>query len=85
VKTTSGYPIWWTATPNANVIIDFGTARAFTKLNYYGYSTANVPRANRFKVLASNTNNGTDWVTIWDMSANATFQPALPSGYEKVL
>ena len=85
VKTTSGYPIWWTATPNANVIIDFGAAKTFTKLNYYGYSTTNVPRANRFKVLASNTNNGTDWVTLWDMSTNTTMQPALPDGYEKVL
>lgn len=86
VKTATGYPIWWTSpTPNANVIIDFGTAKTFTKLNYYGYSTANVNRANRFKVLASNTNNGTDWVTIWDMSDNTTMQGALPSGYEKVL
>ena len=86
VKTTSGYPIWWTATPNANVIIDFGTARPFTKLNYYSYSTAGVPRTNRFIIQASNTNNGTDWVTVWDNSTGqAGVQPALPNGYEKLL
>jgi len=87
IKTTSGYPIWWTApTPNANIVIDFGTSRPFTKLNYYSYSTAGVPRTNRFKILASNTNNGTDWQTLWDNSTGQLgVQPALPLGYEKVL
>jgi hypothetical protein len=85
IKTTSGYPIWWTATPNANVVVDLGAARALTKLNYYSYSTAGVPRANRFKIQGSNTNNGADWVDLWDASTNVTVQPALPSGYEKIL
>lgn len=86
IKTTSGYPIWWTSpTPNGNVVVDLGAERALTKLNYYSYSTASVPRANRFRILASNTNNGTDWVELWNMSANTTVQPALPSGYEKIL
>jgi hypothetical protein len=84
-KAASGYPIWWLATPNANVVIDLGAQRALTKLNYYSYSVSGVQRANRFNILASNTNNGTDWVSIWDMSANTTAQPILPSGYEKVL
>jgi hypothetical protein len=87
VKTTTSnsYPLWWTTTPNANIIIDLLAQRPLTKLNYYSYSTSSVPRSNRFKVQASNTNNGTDWVDIWDMSANTTVQPFLPSGYEKVL
>jgi hypothetical protein len=87
IKTTSGYPIWWTSpVPNANIIIDFGTSRPFTKLSYYSYSTGAVPRSNRFKILGSNTNNGADWVTIWDNStAQEGVQPALPLGYEKVL
>jgi hypothetical protein len=86
IKTTSGYPIWWNATPNAHVIIDLGAQRALTKLNYYSYSTASVPRTNRFKILASNTNNGADWVAIWDNSTGqAGVQPVLPSGYEKIL
>jgi hypothetical protein len=85
IKTASGYPIWWLATPNANVVVDLGAVRALTKLNYYSYSTAAVQRANRFRILASNTNNGTDWTPIWDMSGNTTAQPILPSGFEKVL
>jgi len=84
-STSNTYPFWWTATPNANIIIDFGTARALTKLNYYGYSLSGVQRANRFNVLASNTNNGTDWVNIWNMQTNTTLQPILPNGYEKIL
>jgi hypothetical protein len=85
--TTSGsYPLWWTATPNANVVVDLGASRALTKLNYYGYSVSGVQRSNRFKILASNTNNGTDWTTLWDNSTGqAGLQPILPSGYEKVL
>jgi hypothetical protein len=80
------YPFWWNATPNANVVIDLGAQRALTKLNYYGYSLSGVERTNRFKVLASNTNNGTDWTTIWDNSAGqAGVQPILPAGYEKLL
>jgi hypothetical protein len=85
IKTTSGYPIWWTATPNANVVVDLGAVRPLTSLAYYSYSTASVPRANRFKIQGSNTNNGIDWVDLWDASANVTVQPALPSGYERVL
>ena len=84
--TSNTYPFWWTATPNANVVIDFQSQKNITKLSYFGYSTAGVPRTNRFKFLASNTNNGTDWVTIWDnQTGQAGVQPALPSGYEKVL
>jgi len=84
--TTSGsYPIWWTTTPNARIVLDLLAQRSLTKLNYYSYSISGVQRANRFKILASNTNNGTDWTTIWDMSANTTPQPLLPNGYELVL
>ena len=86
VKTTSGYPIWWSSpTPNANIIIDFLTPKAFTKLNYYSYSVSWAQRANRFRVLASNTNDGTDWVILWDMANNTDPQPLLPLGYEKLL
>jgi hypothetical protein len=84
-KAESGYPIWWLATPNANIVIDLGAVYPVTKLNYYSYSTSSVQRANRFNILASNTNNGTDWVNIWNMSANTTPQPILPSGFEKIL
>jgi len=85
--TTSGsYPIWWTSpTPNGNVVVDLLAQYELTKLNYYSYSVTNVQRANRFRILASNTNNGTDWTTLWDMSANTTPQPLLPNGYELVL
>ncbi|MBT2728384.1 chitobiase/beta-hexosaminidase C-terminal domain-containing protein [Bacillus sp. ISL-75] len=83
--TSGSYPIWWTATPNGNVVIDLGSSQALTKLSYYGYSVSGTQRTNRFKILGSNTNNGTDWVTLWDMSANTTVQPILPSGYDKVL
>jgi hypothetical protein len=81
------YPLWWTSpTPNGNVVIDLLATRALTKLNYYGYSLSGVQRTNRFKVLASNTNNGTDWTPIWDNSAGeAGVQPILPAGYEKLL
>ena len=85
LKVASGYPIWWTATPNAHVVIDLGAVIPLTKLSYYGYSINGVQRANRFNILASNTNNGADWVNIWDMQANVTLQPILPSGYEKTL
>lgn len=83
--TTNSYPIWWTATPNANVVFDLGSSKALTKLNYYAYSISGDQRAYKFKILASNTNNGTDWVTLWDMSTNTTVQTILPSGYEKTL
>lgn len=84
--TTSGtYPIWWSPSPNANVVFDFGTPQAFTKFKYYAYSTAWEQRINQFKFMGSNTNNGTDWVDLWDMSANTTPQPVLPEGYEKIL
>jgi len=86
VKTTASYPLWWTATPNAHVVVDLGAERPLTKLNYYSYSTAGVQRTNRFQILASNTNNGADWVMLWDNSAGQEGpQPILPSGYEKVL
>jgi hypothetical protein len=85
-STSNTYPYWWTATPNANVVIDLLASRALTKLNYYGYSISGVQRTNRFRVLASNTNNGADWVAIWDNSTGqAGLQPLLPSGYEKIL
>ena len=84
--TSNSYPFWWTATPNANVVIDLGSSKALTKLNWFGYSTGAVQRANRFNILASNTNNGVDWVNIWNMQTNTTLQPILPTGnYEKVL
>jgi hypothetical protein len=80
------YPIWWTTTPNARIVVDLGAAYSLTKLNYYSYSTAALQRSNRFKILASNTNNGTDWATIWDNSgAQLGVQPILPAGYEKLL
>jgi hypothetical protein len=81
------YPLWWTSpTPNGNVVIDLGAQYSLTKLNWYGYSLSGVQRTNRFKVLASNTNNGTDWTPIWDNAAGeAGVQPILPGGYEKTL
>lgn len=80
------YPFWWTATPNAHVVIDLGAQYPLTKLNYYGYSLSGVQRTNRFIIQASNTNNGTDWTNIWDNSTGqAGLQPLLPAGYEKVL
>ena len=86
IRSLSGYPIWWLATPNANVVVDFGAQKALTKLNYYSYSATGVQRTNRFKILASNTNNGTDWTTIWDNSTGTLgAQPILPEGYELVL
>jgi hypothetical protein len=84
--TSNTYPFWWGATPNANIIIDLGASYPLTKLNWFGYSINGVQRANRFNVLASNTNNGVDWVNIWNMQNNTTLQPILPSGnYEKIL
>jgi hypothetical protein len=83
--TTNTYPIWWSAVPNANVVIDLGDWYALTKLNYYSFSNAGDQRQNRFKVFASTTNNGTDWTLLWDMSTNTTPQPILPNGYEKTL
>lgn len=84
--TSNTYPFWWTATPNGNIVIDFGSAKALTKLNWFGYSTGAVQRTNRFNVKASNTNNGTDWVMLWDnQTGQAGLQPILPNGYEKVL
>jgi len=83
VKTTTSntYPIWWTAVPNANVIVDLGASYAIDQISYYSYSVSGDQRANRFKILGSNTNNGTDWASVWDMSGNTTLQPLLPSGY----
>jgi hypothetical protein len=86
VKTSTGYPIWWTSpTPNANVVFDLGVSEPLTKLNYYGYSVSGVQRANRFRILGSNTNNGTDWVELWNMQNNTALQPILPNGYDKTL
>jgi hypothetical protein len=89
VKTgTSGsYPLWWTSpTPNANIVIDLLASYPLTKLSYYGYSVSGVQRTNRFKILASNTNNGTDWTVIWDNSTGqAGLQGILPLGYDKTL
>ena len=79
------YPFWWTALPNANVVIDLGAGYPLDTLKWYGYSVSGDQRTNRFKVLASNTNNGTDWVTLWDMSANTTAQGILPAGFTKTL
>ena len=84
--TSNTYPFWWLATPNANIIIDFGSQKNLTKLNWFGYSTGAAPRTNRFNVKASNTNNGTDWTMLWDnQTGQAGVQPILPNGYEKVL
>lgn len=84
--TTGAYPIWWTATPNAHVVMDLGSSQALTSLSYYGYSVSGTQRTNRFKIQGSNTNNGTDWVDIWDNSAGqAGVQPILPAGYSKTL
>jgi hypothetical protein len=85
--TSNTYPLWWTSpTPNGNVVWDLGAQYPLTKLNYYGYSVSGVQRTNRFKILASNTNNGTDWTVIWDNSTGqAGVQGILPAGYEKVL
>ena len=89
VKTTTSnsYPIWWTSpTPNGNIVINLGAQYGLTKLSYYSYCTATVPRTNRFRILASNTNNGTDWTVLWDNSTGqAGVQPVLPSGYDKTL
>ncbi len=85
--TSNTYPLWWTSpTPNGNVVWDLGAQYPLTKLSYYGYSVSGVQRTNRFKILASNTNNGTDWTTIWDNSTGqAGVQPILPAGYDKTL
>lgn len=83
--TSNSYPFWWTAVPNANVVIDLGASYALDTLKWFGYSAAGDQRQNRFKVLASNTNNGTDWATIWDMSTNTTPQPVLPSGFSQAI
>ncbi|MFL6517448.1 MAG: FN3 associated domain-containing protein [Bacillus sp. (in: firmicutes)] len=84
--TSGAYPIWWTATPNAHVVMDLGSSQALTSLSYYGYSVSGTQRTNRFKIQGSNTNNGTDWVDIWDNSTGqAGVQPILPAGYSKTL
>ena len=87
VKTTASnsYPIWWSAIPNTHLVIDLGAQYNLTKLSYYSYSNAGDQRQNRFKIYGSNTNNGSDWLSLWDMSTNTTPQPVLPSGYDKIL
>jgi hypothetical protein len=84
-STSNSYPIWWTATPNANVVFDLGSSQDLVSLAYYGYSVSGAQRANRFAWYGSNTNNGTDWVMLWDASTNVTLQPLLPNGYERTL
>lgn len=84
VKTTTSnsYPLWWTSpVPNAHVVIDLGAQYVIDSMAYYSYSVSGDQRANRFKIEGSNTNNGTDWASVWDMSANTTVQPILPSGF----
>lgn len=81
--TTNSYPIWWTTAPNGRVVVDMGAQYAIDKIVYCSYSISGTQRANRFKILGSNTNNGTDWATIWDMSTTTELQPILPAGYEK--
>jgi hypothetical protein len=84
VKTTTAnsYPLYWTAVPNANIVVDLGTSYAIDQMNYYSYSVSGDQRENRFKILGSNTNNGTDWTTVWDNSTGQLgLQPLLPSGY----
>ena len=75
------YPLWWTATPNANIVFDLGSVQPLTQLRHIGYSTTGAIRANRFKWYGSNTNNGTDWISLWDGSANTNTQAVLPGGY----
>lgn len=80
--TANSYPLWWTPVPNANVVVNLGASYAIDQINYYSYSTSGDQRQNRFKILGSNTNNGTDWVSVWDNSTGAAgTQPILPSGY----
>jgi hypothetical protein len=84
VKTTTAnsYPLWWTSpVPNAHVVCDLGAQYTFDSMAYYSYSVSGDQRANRFIIQGSNTNNGTDWANIWDMSTNTTVQPILPSGF----
>lgn len=85
VKTTTSnsYPFWWAATtPNGNIVIDFGTAKTIDQMSYYSYSVSGDQRTNKFKIVGSNTNNGTDWVPVWDNSTGQLgAQPLLPSGY----
>lgn len=76
------YPLWWTSpVPNGHVVIDLGAQYTIDSMNYYGYSISTDLRTNRFKIEGSNTNNGTDWASVWDMSGNTTAQAALPSGF----
>jgi hypothetical protein len=79
------YPIWnWTPLPNGLVVIDIGYETELKRLKYYGHSST-TQRANRFKIKASNTNNGSDWVTLWDMSENNELQEKLPDGFYETL
>jgi hypothetical protein len=79
ITTGSGtYPIWWTTLPNGRVVIDMGTIYPIDEIVYCTFPD----RIYAFKILGSNTNNGTDWTDIWDMSGNTTeTAPALPNGY----
>lgn len=79
--TSNSYPFWWTAVPNAHVVIDLLAQYAIDSMAYYSYSVNGDQRQNRFLIQGSNTNNGTDWANVWDMSTNTTPQPILPSGY----
>lgn len=80
--TANSYPYWWSTPPNANVVIDLLASYAIDQMNYISFSVSGDQRRNRFKILGSNTNNGTDWITVWDKSAvDIEVQPILPNGY----
>ena len=80
--TANSYPFWWTTVPNAHVIIDFGSSKVLDSMAYYSYSVSGDQRTNKFRIEGSNTNNGTDWVSIWDNSTGQLgVQPILPTGY----
>jgi hypothetical protein len=86
VKTTTAnsYPYWWSTVPNAHVVIDLLAQYVIDSMSYYSVSLTGDQRINRFIIQGSNTNNGTDWVDIWDNSSvTSPVQPILPSGYTK--
>lgn len=83
--TTNTYPIWWSQPPNGNVVIDLGAVYPIDSLTYTSLAYAGETRVYRFRILGSNTNNGTDWTDVWDMSANNDPIPATPGGYTTTL
>lgn len=82
--TSNTYPFWYTTIPNANVVVDFGSEKVIDQINYYSYSVSGDQRTNKFIIQGSNTNNGTDWVNIFDNNTSPTVQPNMPSGYTKL-